>query len=90
MSTFIYFKFKDTINGNNSRVVDIFLKSWIDDVCQNHAKYKIVHAPINDNACSSHTPYRDAYRVDFEKQEDAIVARLQGIPSELQKYIEIL
>jgi len=34
--------------------------------------------------------YRETFRVDFERREDAVAMSLKGVPREFQQYLEIV
>lgn len=75
--TSLLFKIKDN-NIPNQRILDMFFKSWIDDICDNEVQYTVEHNVL------------DTLRVDFDKREDAVLVKLRGIPTEFDKYLEFI
>lgn len=84
--TVLFFKIKDTAALEKHRILEIFFKSWIDEICNNEVKYtleSIKELPTYD--CRV-----EVYRVDFENVEDAVALKLAGVPKEFQNYIELV
>lgn len=89
MSNSLFFKIKDTVDIDKHRLLEIFFKDWVDDSCNNQVNYKIERDVIKDWEPGM-VHYKETFRVDFEKQEDALAMRLKGVPVEFQKYLEIV
>lgn len=73
-------KTAQTLNKDSYLTVDLFLAVWLSDCCDND--YFI------DKQTGKETPI--VYSIYFEDEQDEIFARLQGIPSELSKYLKTL
>lgn len=80
MQRSLNFKIKDNVDIDKHKLVEIFFKNWVDTTCNNQVQYKIEKVLNLD----------EVFRVDFEKQEDATVIRLTGIPKEFQDYLELI
>lgn len=74
--TSIYFKVKDTVDADMHHVLEIFFKDWVDGLCNNEVKYG--------------KPAGGIFKVDFEKQQDALALKLKGIPPEFKDYLCII
>lgn len=81
--TSLYFKIKDSVVVSNVKILDIFFKDWVDDICNNEVRFVDIAVNImtSDN--------QKLVRVDFVHEEDATLLKLSGIPSGLDKYIEV-
>jgi hypothetical protein len=73
--TSIYFVIKDNVDADKRLLLDILFNDWIDDHCNNQVK--VIRK-------------QSLYRVEFYHCEDAVTIHLKGLPSEFQKYLEIL
>jgi hypothetical protein len=85
--TSLYFKTKEA--PGSFRVLELFFKAWVDDSCNNEVQYK-VERDIEKDWMPGMVHYHETFRVDFERQEDAVALKLKGIPDEFQKYLEML
>lgn len=84
--TVLFFKIKDTAALEKHRILEIFFKSWIDEVCNNEVNYTLEgvrELPTGDY-------WEEIYRVDFENFEDAVALKLAGVPKEFRNYIELV
>ena len=80
--TSLIFKIKDSATDlEKQRILVLFFKSWIDDLCKNKVFYEFNY---------DHLRYRDLCKVEFEHSEDAVVLKLKGIPDEFSQYIEFV
>lgn len=82
--TSLIFKIKDPSNPDNSRVLEIFFKDWIDRSCDNEVK--IVKHYTRDPVYFDNLMYFEA---QFTNIEDATAIKLKGIPNEFEKYLEL-
>ena len=89
MSNSLFFKVKDSVDIDKHRLLEIFFKDWVDDSCNNQVHYKI-ERDIKKEWAPGMVRYQETFRVDFEKQEDALVMSLKGVPKEFQMYLEIV
>lgn len=71
----ILFKAKENMTGDQYRLVGIFFKDWVDQICEQQVQY---------------TERDKTFRADFEKQEDALALRLRGLPPEFRDYLKIV
>lgn len=87
--TSLYFKIKDSSAQEKHRILEMFFKSWVDDICNNEVKYTIEHSlrAVPDSMLDQ---VEELFRVDFNSVEDATVIKLKGIPVEFQEYIELI
>lgn len=84
--TVLFFKIKDTAALEKHRILEIFFKSWIDEVCNNEVKYTLEGVKeLPTSNC-----WEEIYRVDFENFEDALALKLSGVPKEFRNYIELV
>lgn len=89
MSNSLFFKIKDTVDVDKHRLLEIFFKDWVDDSCNNQVQYR-VERDVKKDWQPGMVHYHETFRVDFEKQEDAVVMSLKGVPKEFQMYLEIV
>jgi len=89
MSNSLFFKIKDSVDIDKHRLLEIFFKDWVDDSCNNQVQYKIERDVIKDWEPGM-VHYRETFRVDFERREDAVAMSLKGVPREFQQYLEIV
>jgi len=89
MANSLFFKIKDTVNIDKHRLLEIFFKDWVDNSCNNQVQYKI-ERNVNKDWEPGMVHYKETFRVDFEKREDAVAMSLKGVPKEFQKYLEIV
>jgi len=89
MSNSLFFKIKDSVDIDKHRLLEIFFKDWVDDSCDNQVQYKIERDVIKDWEPGM-VHYRETFRVDFERREDAVAMSLKGVPREFQQYLEIV
>lgn len=82
-SSSLFFRIKDTTALEKHRIIELFVRSWIDMNCNNEVNY-IVAEHIDGQ------PYNDVFRVDFDRIEDAIILKLKGIPDEFAMYVELM
>lgn len=85
----LYFKIKKDVDIDKHRLLELFFKDWVDDTCNNQVHYR-VERDVDKDWEPGMVRYRETFRVDFEKQEDALALRLRGVPQEFQKYLEIV
>ena len=89
MSNSLYFKIKDSVDSDKHRILELFFKGWVDETCENQVQYKIERNSIKHwNPGMVH--YTETFRVDFDRQEDALAIKLKGVPEELKSYLEIV
>jgi chitinase len=81
----IYFIVKSEVDKNKHKLLELFFKDWVDTSCDNEVQYKVEEIGIAFLDDSYTT-----FKVDFEKQEDALALRLRGVPAEFQNYLEIV
>jgi len=86
MSKPLYFIFKDTVDSDKHRLVEIFFKDWLDNLSDNQVSYDIKKV-INWHPNYKH---HKIFHVMFDKQEDAVVMKLRGVPKEFQSYLEMV
>lgn len=91
--TSILFKIKDTADLDNHRILEIFFKAWVDEICNNEVQYRVIrdvndNRPMDDRDSARRWP--ETFRVDFNRKEDATVLKLKGIPEEFQNYLEFI
>jgi len=89
MTNSLFFKIKDSVDIDKHRLLEIFFKDWVDDSCNNQVQYKIERDVIKDWEPGM-VHYRETFRVDFERREDAVAMSLKGVPREFQQYLEIV
>ena len=67
------------------RIVELFLKDWIDDNCNNQVKYIVDYQPsiLPNSLFLEYT-----FNVEFDNSEDALAVKLKGIPERLQHYVQ--
>jgi hypothetical protein len=83
----LFFKIKDSAIPHKHKILELFFKSWVDGVCNNEVKYtleEVLEAPLGS------TSWEETYRAEFDRIEDAVALKLQGIPDEFKDYIEII
>ncbi len=83
------FKIKDSVVIDKRRLLELFFKDWVDDTCNNQVQYR-VERDVEKEWLPGMVHYRETFRVDFDRQEDALALKLKGIPVEFQKYLEIV
>lgn len=79
--TSLVFKIKDIGTFEKYHILEMFFKSWVDDICNNEVQYTFVRSGNSS---------MDICRVDFDNLGDAVALVLMGIPNEFKKYIEIV
>ncbi len=89
MTNSIFFKIKDNVGIDKRHLLEIFFKNWVDDSCNNQVQYKVERDVIKDWQPGM-VHYHETFRVDFEKQEDAVIMNLKGVPQEFQLYLEMV
>jgi hypothetical protein len=90
--TSILFKIKDTADIDNHRILEIFFRAWVDEICNNEVQYRVVR-DVGSNSKLWQVPglrFPETFRVDFDRKEDAIIVKLKGIPEEFQNYLEFV
>jgi len=85
--TSLFFKLKDSVTLEKHRILEIFFKSWVDDVCNNDVDYTLVDV---SEAPPGSFQWEETYRVDFEYLEDALALKLRDVPLEFKSYIEMV
>lgn len=80
----IHFKVKTDVDADKHRILEMFFKTWIDQVCNNQVVYKIEKPADNFPADAK------IFKVYFANSEDAIAVKLSGIPDEFQHYLEMV
>jgi len=77
----LFYSIKASAPEVNDAVLELFFKSWVDEVCNNGARCKInKYTPVA-------TQYRNTFCVEFPREEDALMMKLKGLPSEFENYI---
>jgi hypothetical protein len=89
MYTSLLFRLKNPTESENHKLVEIFFKAWVDESCNNEVEYKLERNYRKDWVPGM-VYYNETFRVDFMRQEDALALKLRGVPSEFQKYLEIV
>jgi hypothetical protein len=89
MSNFLYFKIKESVDVDKHSMLELFFKAWVDDACENQVQYKVTR-DIEKDWEPGMVKYRETFRVDFDRPEDALAMRLRGVPSQFQTYLEIV
>jgi hypothetical protein len=89
MSNSLFFKIKDSVNVDKHRLLELFFKDCVDDSCNNQVQYK-VERDVKKDWQPGMVTYVETFRVDFERQEDALAMCLKGVPKEFQSYLEIV
>lgn len=79
--TSMYFRFKDNVDIDKHRLIELFFKDWVDNTCNREVHYTIYGTEIYGY---------DAFRVDFTQPTDATALTLRGVPSEFREYLEIV
>ena len=85
----LYFKIKDNVNADKHRLLELFFKDWVDDTCENQVQYN-VERDVDKDWEPGMVRYRETFRVDFDRQEDALALRLRGVPQEFRDFLEIV
>lgn len=85
----LYFKVKANVDADKQRLLELFFKDWVDDTCNNEVHYN-VERDVEKDWEPGMVRYRETFRVDFERQEDAVALRLKGVPKEFQNFLEIV
>lgn len=85
----LYFKIKANVNVDKHRLLELFFKDWVDDTCENQVQYN-VERDVDKDWEPGMVRYRETFRVDFDRQEDALALRLRGVPQEFQDFLEIV
>lgn len=83
------FKVKADVDVDKYRILELFLKDWIDDTCNNEVHYDISER----GEYSQYSPYpfhTQYFNVEFDRSEDALAVKLKGIPEMFQNYVEIV
>lgn len=86
------FRIKETTGVANHRIIEIFFKAWVDEICNNEVQYTIKRN-VNLGSCSDpvvDSRWPEIFRVDFDREEDAVILKLKGIPEEFRNYLEIV
>jgi len=78
----LFFRLTDNAALDKHKIVELFFKFWIDDICNN----KVIITEVN---LSADLAWMQVFRADFENAEDAVVIKLKGMPPEFKHYIEI-
>ena len=89
----IYFVVKTDVKKDKHQILEMFFKDWIDASCNNEVEYTVEHLPdifSRNGYYFATAPQNKRYRVDFEKQEDALALLLRGVPEEFRNYLEIV
>lgn len=89
LSTSLLFRTKDKVSLDKHRLIEILFKDWVDGICEQQVQYK-VERDVDYEWTYGNTCYMETFRVDFEKQEDAVALKLRGVPPEFQDYLEIV
>ena len=63
----------------------MFFEDWADHICDQQVRYSIVETDGGGKYWHNET-----VRVDFVKEEDAVVMKLKGIPDEFRNYLTLL
>jgi len=72
--------FEIAATEDKQKIIEIFFRSWIDEICMNEVSYNI-QTPVADS---------DHFSIDFERIEDATAVKLRGIPDEFSEYIKFV
>lgn len=90
MSHSLFFKFKPGVAIDKHRLIEVFFKDWVDGVCNNRVRYTIQRENTQGTDLYRNMSLytKEVFRVVFDKQEDAVILRLKGVPPELHQYIE--
>lgn len=85
----LLFKIRDTAAQEKHKILEMFFKSWVDDICNNEVKYTVEHTlrAVPDSMLDQ---VEELFRVEFDQIEDATAIKLKGIPTEFQEYIELI
>jgi hypothetical protein len=75
----VKFKIKSGVDEDKRQLLELFLRDWIDNTCDNEVNYFV-----------SRTKLSTILNVDFDRQEDAVALMLRGVPEEFQHYLEIV
>lgn len=89
MSYSLNFKIKDSVSIDKHRLVEIFFKDWVDNCCNRQVQYRI-ERDVSMDWIPGMVHYNETFRVEFERQEDALAITLRGVPAEFQQYLEIV
>jgi hypothetical protein len=85
----LYFKIKANVDVDKHRLLELFFKDWVDDTCENQVQYN-VERDVDKDWEPGMVRYRETFRVDFDRQEDALALRLRGVPQEFRDFLEIV
>lgn len=91
--TSILFKIKDRADLDNHRILEIFFKAWVDEICNNEVQYKVERDVNDDRPYGNYDSYNrwpETFRINFNREEDAVILKLKGIPEEFQNYLEFV
>jgi hypothetical protein len=89
----IYFIVKSNVNEDKHKLLELFFKDWVDTSCNNEVHYRVEQMPtvqVKPGIFLPDSPTYRRFRVDFEREEDALALRLRGVPNEFQNYLEIV
>lgn len=89
MSNSLSFKIKSDVDIDKHRLLEFFFKDWVDDSCNRQVQYSI-ERDVNKDWKPGMVYYNETFSVHFEKSEDALALKLRGIPTEFEKYLEIV
>lgn len=89
MTTSLLFKTRESVSFDKHRLVELFFRDWVDQICEQQVQYR-VERNVDKDWLPGMVNYRETFRVDFERQEDAVALRLRGLPPEFQNYLEII
>ena len=89
MSSSITFRLRDSVEVDKHRLVELFFKDWVDNICDNEVRFTVQRDVIKDWTPGM-VSYTETFRVLFENQEDELALRLKGVPVEFQKYLEMI
>jgi len=89
MHNSLFFKIKDNVDIDKYRILELFFKDWVDNTCENQVQYKVQRDVIKE-WIPGMVHYSETFRVDFERQEDAVAMKLKGVPQKFQTYLEIV
>lgn len=81
----LYFKVKESVDEENYPLLDICFKEWISGYCDN--QIDIISRSVRDVNRYYLLKY---YKVIFNHQEDLLAIKLAGLPSQFDKYLEMI
>ena len=89
MSYSLSFKIKSSVDIDKHRLLEIFFKDWVDGSCDRQVHYT-VERDVNKDWKPGMVYCDETFSVHFDKPEDALALKLKGVPSEFEKYLEIV